>query len=389
MAAWAIAKAAGKFWKPALVVAVLLALAVPPGIIKFGQSRAFSEMTPHQKAVFNEWYFKKVTIPPELLRVKEFSLETVQAVRAFERQWAEHKKATQALENDFWKNNKDALPTTVSDEFIASHKDQINGLEPFLVALKAVVLRPDYDFDAWDATQEPSDMILGYAKPDFKAIRSAIRLAYLNAMIELKQGRLKEAGDDAGLLAASAQMNASSTSINREVSNVLLKYGIAANRAVLDQAKDPALKKAMVDYLKSLRARLRYEPMEGVNPLVWDDVGMTAEARRHGLTLDIRDKTGYQVMIEVQRVRADYIDQIVLPQITDPAKRKEAAKMSALFRDRANAFEPPRGLARLLGRWTEPVNGATLFAIAMPGFEKAEEIAKETLAQYDQLIAAN
>src|SRR5690606_23547857 len=98
-------------------VLLLAAIAVPLGMLKVGEHRAFSNMTPEQRRDFDVWRTQKLTFPPEALEIKTFAPEIIARVRAFEAEWARSREEANTIADE-WKEFLEAagqIPILPSD----------------------------------------------------------------------------------------------------------------------------------------------------------------------------------------------------------------------------------------------------------------------------------
>jgi hypothetical protein len=62
---------------------ILLLTAAYPVLIRYSENRAFAGLSPEQIDEFDRWYSRKVSIPPDTLKIAPFTSQTLEAVRAF------------------------------------------------------------------------------------------------------------------------------------------------------------------------------------------------------------------------------------------------------------------------------------------------------------------
>jgi hypothetical protein len=374
-----------------LGVLLLLLITIPLGMLKLGEQRVFSQMSPQARLDFERWYTQKVTIPPEALKIQSFEPQTVQAAREFYRLWKNDKDAAEAIEKVWWpkmKKKADQKEKLIG-EFVAQHQGGLGSLAPLLAAARAVVVRPDYTLDAWGIDRVPSTSTLEmFPRLDYVTIRLISRLLYIDALIALKENRLENAIQDADALVAFARVRPYSVLVSTMIAVAILKTGMDVSEQIAGKITDPALRKRLLDNLERRRSDPPSIPDDDFNTLIQEHISMTAEARRLGVSYDFSNKTGYEIMLEWQRILAEHLEKIVLPTTTDPAKKKVLTTSIQDLRGELVLLSPhPAGLRKYLARWTVPINAATLYSISAPGFAKPREQMAKILARYDQLLA--
>lgn len=366
-------------WVLIIGLILLLAITIPLAALKLGEARVFARMTPQEKAEFDAWYTQKLTLPAEALQPETFTPETLQAVRDFNALAGRIKDLASAASRGWPKENTLESPEFAA--FIERNRATVNEAAPILAAFKAVIARPDYSINAWETAAEYTGIESAFPRMDFTAVRGASRLLYFDSVLKLKDGRIDEAIASADALVACAQMRPFSPTINKMIGIAILGYGLQSYQSIADRVPDPAFRRKIAENLASHRAKIQYFPPDKTDFMVMDQIGMTAEARRRGLTANFQNKSGFDIMIETNRLSAAYLEKFVLPKAADATERAKIQKAIDGYRKNIKSFSP--GIA---SKWINPITAATLYSIARPGMVQADKVTAQRFEQYDALI---
>ncbi len=365
-------------WVLILGLILLLLITIPLAALKIGEARVFSRMTPQEKAEFDAWYAQKLTIPAEATHPETFSPETLQTVRDFSALGGRLQDITSAFDRNWPKESE--LNTPAFAEFIEKNRGAIGEGAPIIKMFKIVLARPDYSINVWN-TVPYAGAATALPRADYTMLRRMVRLVYLDSLMNLKDGRIDEALDDADALVGFAHMRPYSPLIGKMIAISVLKYGLGAYEAIGNRTDDPEIRARIAKDLARHRAKTKYFPDTKINPLVMDQIGFTAEARRLGLSANFDNKSGFEISLETMRVNAEYLEKFALPKAADAAERDQIQKAIDGYRKNLKSFSSPS----LIGRWTNPITAATLYSIGKPGMDKADEVAAEAFKRYDAL----
>lgn len=359
-------------WVMIIGVVLLLLITIPLATLKFGEARVFSKMTPQEKREFDEWYTKKLTIPAEAIQPETFDPATIQAVQDFSNM------SGRIQDLSSWPKQSDPNSEEFG-RFISENRGQITEAAPILDLFKAIVARPDYTINTWNMAPEAKNAS-PIPTPDFVMIRRASRLLYLDSLMKLNDGQTDKAIESADALVGYAHMQPYSPMMNKMVAIAIMKYGLDAYQQIADRVTDPAVHKKIAENLTRHRDKMKYFPRDRIDPLVMDQIGMTAEARRLGVPANYDNKSGFEITIETMRINADYLERFALPKADDASERDKIQKQIDGYRKNLKSFAPSA-----TGKWINPITAATLYSIAKPGFEKADENARDAFGKYDIL----
>lgn len=389
--------------RAAIVVGVLLVLAVtvPLAMLKFSEARVFAKMTPEQKAQFDEWYTKKLTLSPEALEVKPFAPETVEAVREFFRLWDENSEQVRAIIMDWNQSGAGKSPDLANpafQDFLTRHAEDLKAQQPLLAAFRAVVQRPDYTVESWNAASGPekagSDREMAiYGGVDAFTIFQAAEICRFDALACLGEKRMPEAIAGADALLACAQMDPYASMYNKLAAFTFLKVGIQTFQAIAERVTDPAEKKAILANLQAHRDKIRFESEAPISLITLDQIGMTRQPRRLGVVADLQNRTGYEIQVEANWVRLECLRKfgaLVLP--ADPKVRDQVEReirSLELLRESGKPLTTKRtGLRGYFSSWADQITAATMYSVAQTNFEQVRQHVNDELKRYDELIAS-
>ncbi|MBA2671128.1 MAG: M56 family metallopeptidase [Gemmatimonadetes bacterium] len=369
-------------------VLLVLAVAIPLSALKLSEARVFADMTPEQKARFDKWYTEKISIPGEELRVPPYDPSLLEAVRRFFERWEQDKAIAQQIQDATgWSKLADDQNPALPESFTDRHREQLEKVRPLLNDWKAVVLHPEYTVDVLTAAAGSSFNPTQEVTSRWKAVQTAARLTYADVLIHLERRRPDEALEGADALVAAARVEPYSSALQRMVAIAVLRNGIRAYRAIGGHSLTAAQRDSMVAAVEARRGDLDAETSytASLNALTLDHIGITMKARRNGLTPDLQDVTGYEVMREVLRFEREYLEKVSLPQAANSTEKDAVLQALELVRQMSQSLEKPGGVKRILSPWIEPVTAAYCFSVALPALKKARANATEVLEEYDRL----
>jgi hypothetical protein len=370
---------------------VLVLFGIVLGFIRYGEHRFLSEMTPARKAAFDRWYTEKVTIPPEMLQVEPFTSETLEAVRAFDRQWAVSGKMAQEL-GAAWGESKQS-PTSGTPETalappsLLEWRARLEPVRPLLTAWREVVMRPDYQIQAWIVPQMEAGTDSSSVDTEFLGrLNLVARLVALDARIQLEERQPKEALDDAEALLACSQLDACPPILHRMVAVTLVDKGLDTYVRIVADLTDPALKEQARRALEKYEKSGVFGTEHPLNPTIQDHIGMTWKARYRGLTPDFQEKTGPEILEESCRVQRDYVERYVLPHAGSPQEQQSATDSLKMLTAQIEQFRPPALLEWIFPGRIHYLNMAALATGGVSAEEKLQEQKTRHRRQYDLLI---
>ncbi len=372
-----------------IVSAVLLFLAVLFwGIPIYSEYRLLSKMDPDLRAQFEHWYSTRVSVAPEDLRVQPFSAETRETVRQIEIQIS----ANDEILNTF-KKEVPADVRNITDEIIEANRQRLEAAQPLLNNFAKVVRQPDYTWEVWfNSSYPPTGGYVLARNP--KVLLSVMKGVCLNAMTELKDGRIEEAIKDAETLVKFVHFEPlSMLSARGDIFTLRPLFNLKQiSRKAYPLLQDPTRKQMFLELLEQQKDKFNIAPPAGVDLFSLDSIGMTSQARHAGLEPDFQGKTGPEVYIESIRIQSEYIGKYVLPSATDTEDRQEIQKDSEDYAALYNAIIKSQkknrtGWRRLHTQRHDRILAVSFFAASCIDEQKVSERIQGILNEYDDFLA--
>ena len=386
------------------------------GYCRYREHRIFSNMSPALRADFERWYNEKVTIPPEILQIPSFSSETIEAVQAFDREWAVSGKAVEELAFAWQETQKTisvgTSTTAPRSPSLLEWRPRLEPVRPLLKTWREVVMRPDYRIQLWIIPKRsPGTDSLVFDTDSERRINRTATLVALDARILLEEHREKDALENAETLLAAAQLGTCYTAWQRLIFSNTVNKGLDTYVRILANLSDPALKEQARLALEKYRKSGTFGSELPMDLMTFDWIAMSREASYRGLIPDFQGKTGPEILEESCRVQRAYVEQYILPKAQSSLEIQNAEnalnflktltneldqtpeKSTGLERTyfekihtRNQAHRKPTGLERIFSERIYYLNMAVLFESAGPTREMLQKLQARDLRQYDLLM---
>ena len=372
---------------------ILLLMAGYQIVIRYAESKTSAGFSAEQIGNFDRWYSQKLSIPPDTLKIEPFTSQTLEAVHAFDRMWAQSGTAARELldarkamrESQNTGGSTESLQVTAS---VLEWRHRLAPLEPLMDAWREVVKCPDYRIQVWflprmaSSTDSPiqADMAsLGQAG-------QVGRLVHLDALIHWEEGRFEEALDDADALLTYAHTPLDCTGVERIFVSGGLTNGLEIYEHLVPCLKSPDQKKRILRDLEKHRDQGLFRTESELDPVTEEDIAETWRARYRGLVPDFQNKTGPEITEESFRVRLDYARRFILPRAESPTERAKIER-SVQFMEQ----ERLRAQGHM-AKWKQPLlrrihrSNMMLYYRMVGDFEKIQKNEAEVRQQYERLM---
>lgn len=145
------------------------------GFLKYRESRVLEHMTTQERAAFEQWYVRPLSIPTGELILQPFDSGLMTALTALRAQWEQQADAAKEI-NSLWPCRDSDTP--LPHEFIQQRAGETAQFKPLFEAFDAVVSEPAYALDVWTSDLWRTNQ----AKDDWMILQSTLRLLSLDAM---------------------------------------------------------------------------------------------------------------------------------------------------------------------------------------------------------------
>ncbi len=360
------------------------------GGIFFIRHRAFSKLSPEERAEYDTYVTKRWTFAEEDIFPDPFEKETVQAARDYVDIYEKHETEADQSRQDFENFQKQEKGEALAPGETAPTMDeigkQVEALTPILDAWMRMIQKPDYDMEVLAMTFDPGTQkyipvlqIFTVQKP---AKICKVRMKWLNA-----QGKQDEALELVEAFIPGIQSHTHAHLITNLVH-------IGCKELLIPEWHDAVAGCDDVERLRrTLQAQKNAIPSDdlvttGTGMLVRDMIGNVRLASRSGYRdAGIQGKTALQLYSYTQTVLvANYLEKVILPHL-DPVDRPDMEMRIEGWRSAQGSLflSGNNSLDDFFGILLKPLAAPVLYAIALPNWEEARNRLLKNKKSFDLL----
>lgn len=302
-----------------MVLLVIVSFLAAPGLIE----RYY--FTPQGRVGFHAWQNDKIHLPDETLSAEPFKPATREAAAKFAEAWKLNQKAAESLFNEL--QGMDPLQRRLIDPETLDYamvQQRLAVLQPIMDAFAELVSQPDYTIQA-AASDSDYDANGELPVPEFRAIQANVILMRLRTYCQVHDRKLEDAEKTVSLMTRATRVEP----YDPIVSSLIGIFGrtITADAWIhlVRNCEDRTMLRRMLDaQIEQARHPVLY--MENMPFPVANSIGELRELRRRGIRADYQDKTGFELLFIVERVKREYLEKVVIPQVRSNPEMAKAAE---------------------------------------------------------------
>lgn len=374
-----------KVSKIILIIVVILIISiflVVFGVKTYWERESLSRMTPEQIREFKKWRSEKLPLKNADLEVQPLQESTLQILKTFGEKWEEHQSKAGEL-SERYRDYRRREPKERNPETLDILVNEMEPIKDLLDSFTDVVNQPDYEIDVM-VFYKDIPTTGGFPAPDFHIFQTMFNLLSMQSDYFSSQGNFSEAFRSAETVIRASKSHRYGTIISRLVSCYGLSIGSKSWYRAVNQCGEISLLRETYERMKVLSPPLLFD--KDKNLIVTDTLGMIRIAMSGGVEGNIENMTGQEIFGENQRIQADFLEKIVLPNILDNAEKLAIEKTINSYREMHEIFSGKEWKKNIFSRWTSEQIMAILYTVTAPNFQEA--IIRETVsrARYDLLL---